>query len=609
VGEKGEAALASNTWRLVVTELGGTTALADVTVEAPNWMRALSSGRQAFGEEGGVPTGASCAVAHDGRVTIHDPVARRSYFLKPDAELAPTPAQPAQKQAPVSQWPLGPELPTSFEEGPPAPREKRISQWPLEPTHAPPVAPAAQARVAQWPLEPSSPPPPPPPPAPAAPAAASPGRVAVWPEQSEAPPPPPAPSPAAQAPTTAAAGSGHVAAWPTEAAPPPPPPGSAPSKPAPDPRRTMAYAASPFAPAPAAEVAGGAAPRAAHSQPATPPPAPPQPAAPPEVTAAQPGAPQPQPAAAASPAPPPPPSASAAPPTSGGWTLLSHRSEDPSPENPLYYRERTYAVPEATPEPVAEQLLRERLREVRLELERVERGKFVNLAVFDHAWQDRPQRPPIVTLQWKDWRGDPELAFPLRTSRPSGPRVPSHLPPRRRPTTDEHDARLARAFEACQDLLFLATPAEALDFVVRLLDELVTCEAVSACLYDINTNEFRFVALTGAGADVRQGEAIPADTGILGAASHVVGAAVAVPDVAADRRFDPGVDGRVGIEPHNMLYMSLSHQGRLLGMLQLINRQQKPQFSPADAEAVAYVGKQVSEFLYQARIAPESRPK
>ena len=83
--------------------------------------------------------------------------------------------------------------------------------------------------------------------------------------------------------------------------------------------------------------------------------------------------------------------------------------------------------------------------------------------------------------------------------------------------------RLANAFEAAQDLLFLSTPVEGLEFAMRLLIELIPCEATSACLYDINTDEFRFVTMSGPGAEARQGEAVPNNTGLLGVASRQIG--------------------------------------------------------------------------------------
>src|SRR5688500_2799416 len=73
-------------WRLVVTALGGSAPLSETRVDAGNWMTALTLARKSIGESGGVPPGASCSVAPDGRVTIHDAVLRKTYLLSPDVE-------------------------------------------------------------------------------------------------------------------------------------------------------------------------------------------------------------------------------------------------------------------------------------------------------------------------------------------------------------------------------------------------------------------------------------------------------------------------------------------------------------------------------------------
>lgn len=171
------------------------------------------------------------------------------------------------------------------------------------------------------------------------------------------------------------------------------------------------------------------------------------------------------------------------------------------------------------------------------------------------------------------------------------------------------DDRLATAFEALQDLFFLSTPLEGLEFVVRLLDDLVPCEAASACLYDINTDEFRFVALTGPGADERRGEGVPRVVGLFGAAALCAGEALLVEVAGRDERYDPGIDGRVGIDPETMALIAVSHGGRLLGLLQLINRRDQPQFGRADANLLSYVAEKLGEFLYAARMRPDERQR
>jgi GAF domain-containing protein len=166
------------------------------------------------------------------------------------------------------------------------------------------------------------------------------------------------------------------------------------------------------------------------------------------------------------------------------------------------------------------------------------------------------------------------------------------------------DERLANAFEALQDLFFLSTPVEGLEFVVSLLDDVVPSEAISACLYDINTDEFRFVALLGPGAQERRGEAVPRLSGLLRAALVHPGEPILVEDVSRDPRFDPGVDGRVGVEPASMAVVSVARHGHLSAALQLINRTGQAQYSRADANVLAYVAQKLGEFLEHARLRP-----
>jgi hypothetical protein len=343
------------------------------------------------------------------------------------------------------------------------------------------------------------------------------------------------------------------------------------------------------------------------------------------------------------------------------------RDEEPSAQRPLVYRERTWVVPAGTPEEAAAGALRGELFGLQQQLAGRPDGKFVNLAVFDHAWQGRPQSPPLVTLQWKDWRGEPEVAFPARdraarpksapsmppatgaaaaapiaatpvtpapaispatpvatpavaatapaapapTAKPAPP-APTPVPPARKPAAassiaESPDDRLAQAFEACQDLFFLSSAFDGLDFAVRLLDEIVPCEAITASLYDIDTNELRLVVLTGPGADARRGSAVPSGRGLCTDAS-LHPAAVLIDDVSEDARYDAEVDGRPGLDAQTMLLHSVMHEGRLFGLLQLTNRHVQPQFGRADANVVAYVAKALGEFLHTQRTADKRAP-
>ncbi|MCS6797500.1 MAG: GAF domain-containing protein [Myxococcota bacterium] len=526
-------------WRLVVTELGGGVALAETTVDAPNWVTALTAGRASLGEDGAVPPGASCTVGSDGKVVVHDTLSRRTYTLAPDVP-----------QSYVSPPPQPPRVPPE----PTGPASRRLpAKTVLYESVAPSRAPGPTAHAG------SSPPPAPSPsPSSTPPSATSAGAPvaspAASPQPSSARPPPPAPimplAPAAS--TSPATGSSGAAGPPAAAL--PDPPSAAPGR-----RELHGHATS------GASVV--------------------------EAPASDADVPH---------------------------ELLYERSENPSPSSPLHFRERVYVVPPATPRPQLEGLLRRLLAAIRNELATQPTGKLVSIALFDHRWTGRPSRPPLATLQWKDWRGEePEIAFPPSaapraapseikptTSRP--PAAAHASGPRRRSSTSDTDVRLAQAFEASQDLFFLDTPRDGLEFCMRLLDELVPCEAMSGVLYDIDTDELRFTALSGPGAENRRGEAVPSGSGLFGAACRQQTPLI-VADVRSDPRFDPGVDGRVGLEAHNAMYAPLYHQGRLLGVVQLLNRRTPDGFSVMDVNVVSYVAEQLGKFLHEQRVAHKSR--
>ena len=94
------------------------------------------------------------------------------------------------------------------------------------------------------------------------------------------------------------------------------------------------------------------------------------------------------------------------------FELVRQRAEEPRPDSPITYREFAYAVEPGRTRDEIEALLRDRYQATRAAIEDRPPGKFVQLAIFDHVFKRRPERPPLATFAWKDWRGDPVLAFP-----------------------------------------------------------------------------------------------------------------------------------------------------------------------------------------------------
>jgi hypothetical protein len=108
-------------------------------------------------------------------------------------------------------------------------------------------------------------------------------------------------------------------------------------------------------------------------------------------------------------APPPAATTTSAPPPSA--QVIRQREEKPSATSPIAYRELALAVRAGVSRGEVEALLMTRLDEVRSAMP-ADARRFVQLAVFDHVFVKRPVRPPLGTLVWKDWRGEPSLSFP-----------------------------------------------------------------------------------------------------------------------------------------------------------------------------------------------------
>ena len=603
-------------WKLSVTELGSSKVVAEAVVEAGDWMTALGRARGRIGEKGTVPQGASVSVSPEGRVTILDPVGRKQYRLAGTEEpLTAASAAPAPTSGPAGSPPLASGAPRGLAA----------------------AVDAALQVVATAPSAPSAPAASPPPGTVAGPAAPSPSPAVAAAAA-------PSSSPASGAPSSDSSG-----------------PASSGTK---SPRATMAY----LAPATAAQGPGESAAAPSAGAAAT--------LAASGAAVSTPSAPTAQDTRAAS---------------SEALSLLFERDAEPSASAPLLYRERSWFVPEGTSIEQGETMLRLRFAQLRDELAGRPRGKLVKLALFDHRWTGQPQRPPVLVLTWKDWRGEPEVLVPGRAgaaaspstpssaagavpsaaassavssppapspapassivvdpgllaeasaapraasasvapaaavpstpppsastpskppsaSAPRGPSASAPAPRRSSGAPPPGDDRLATAFEGLQDLFFLPTPAEGADFVLRLLGELVPCEASAVALYDINTDELRFVAAHGVGADERKGDAVPAQAGILGAAIRLHEACTTVDELGADARFDPGVDGRVGLEATNTAVVGVFASGRLLGAFQLLNRIGDLEFGAADANLLVYVSNRFGAFLHQHKVAEVKRP-
>jgi hypothetical protein len=111
--------------------------------------------------------------------------------------------------------------------------------------------------------------------------------------------------------------------------------------------------------------------------------------------------------------------------------VIRQRDEQPAGD-PIAYRELALAVRSVSSRADVEALLLSRLAEAKAAMPR-DAKRYVQIAVFDHMFVKRPVRPPLATLMWKEWRGDPVLSFP-GFGAPVEPPPTASLPPRPPPS-------------------------------------------------------------------------------------------------------------------------------------------------------------------------------
>jgi len=103
--------------------------------------------------------------------------------------------------------------------------------------------------------------------------------------------------------------------------------------------------------------------------------------------------------------------------------LFFSRDEDPSSGSSLWYRERLIAVPPGTTREGINLLLMSYYNALRAEAGDRGEAKYINIAVFDHAFTARADRPALGALNWKSWRSEvPEVSYPV--DQPSLPPPP-----------------------------------------------------------------------------------------------------------------------------------------------------------------------------------------
>jgi GAF domain-containing protein len=144
-----------------------------------------------------------------------------------------------------------------------------------------------------------------------------------------------------------------------------------------------------------------------------------------------------------------------------------------------------------------------------------------------------------------------------------------------------------------------------LQSVVEVARSIFGAQASSIFLLDEEADELVFEAVAGHGAETLLGKRFPSSTGIAGWVL-VTRQPLVIEDVAEDPRFAKGVAEETGYVPKGLMAVPLLNEERVLGVLEVLDRPQRSQFSLVEMDLLGLFANQAAialDLLQRARRA------
>jgi GAF domain-containing protein len=144
-----------------------------------------------------------------------------------------------------------------------------------------------------------------------------------------------------------------------------------------------------------------------------------------------------------------------------------------------------------------------------------------------------------------------------------------------------------------------------LQSVVDVARAIFHARASSIFLLDEASDELVFEAVSGEGSDRLVGTRFPSDTGIAGWVL-VTRQPLVLEDLASDQRFARDVAEETGYVPNGLMAVPLLHEERALGVLEVLDRPNRSQFTLAESDLLGLFANQAAialDLLQSARRA------
>lgn len=143
---------------------------------------------------------------------------------------------------------------------------------------------------------------------------------------------------------------------------------------------------------------------------------------------------------------------------------------------------------------------------------------------------------------------------------------------------------------------------EVLELIMTTSRQILAAEACSLMLVDEQTGELVFEVAQGPVADkLKRGTRLEKGKGIAGYVFEI-GEPLLIEDAYQDARFHPGFDEQTGFRTRSVLCVPLKVKGRMVGVVQIINRRDGLSFCREDCETLTLLSTHAAIAIENARM-------
>jgi len=160
--------------------------------------------------------------------------------------------------------------------------------------------------------------------------------------------------------------------------------------------------------------------------------------------------------------------------------------------------------------------------------------------------------------------------------------------------------RLLLSLEASGQAVFLGSQSELLRSIVETAAHIFSAAAASIALIDEKKQTLEFKVAVGAGNENVEGMSIPLDTGIAGYVA-MTGQPIAISDVRQDERFNQAFAQSTGYVPRSILATPLFSDGRVIGVMEVLDKIDAPYFNMQDMELLGLFARQAAIAIHQSQ--------